>query len=447
MLMTFQIIVNKLISFACKITGKNGTVLPGTFSYNIKQNILEKIKYPKYVIGVTGSSGKGTTTNLIAHILKSNGYDVIYNEFGSNGIRGITTTILNNCTIFGKFKHDILLLEIDEKHLHLAFKKNKMTHLVITNITRDQPARNGSTDLIYNAIFDALNGSTTLVLNADDPGIMKAKLNYPGKIITYGLEKTVDSYIKTKGNNIDNAYCPKCHKKLTYKFYHYGHLGSYFCKNCDFTRGIPNFVGKNIDLKKQTMKINNLSVTLNKDILYEAYSTIAAFALTSTIGVEDKKILYALNEDIMPPKRGNSYQVKNKTFTLLESKNENALSYYQSLKYIIDTEGKKSVVLGFDNVSRRYKFNDISWLWDVEFELLNNSNIDKIFCIGRFKYDVANRLVYANIDPKKIILIEDIPTILDMIMKETKYNIYTMVCFDMTAILKKQIMEANDGNN
>ncbi len=447
MYMMLQIIVNKLISFGCKIMKKNGTVLPGTFSYNMRQNILEKIKYPKYVIGVTGSSGKGTTTNLIAHILKTNGYDVVYNELGSNGIRGITTTILNNCTIFGRFKHDILLLELDEKHLHLAFRKNKMTHLVITNITRDQPARNGSIDLVYDAIFNALDGSTTLILNADDPGLMKAKLNYSGNIITYGIEKTVDSYMKTKGDNIDNAYCPKCHKKLTYKFYHYGHLGSYYCKNCDFERGTPNFVGKNVDLKNQTMKINNTSVSLNKDILYEAYSTIAAFALTSTIGIKKDQILYALNKKTMPLKRGNTYHLKNKDITLLESKNENALSYYQSLKYIIDKEGKKSVVLGFENVSRRYKYNDISWLWDVEFELLNNSNIDKIFCVGRFKYDVANRLVYANIDPQKIILIDEINDIINIITKETKYNIYTMVCFDMTAILKQQIEEAWHGND
>ena len=447
MVMTFQIIVNKLITLVCKLTGKNGTVIPGTFSYNIRQNILEKIKYPKYVIGVTGSSGKGTTTNLIAHILKSNGYDVVYNEFGSNGIRGITTTILNNCTIFGRFKHNILLLELDEKHIHLAFRKNKMTHLVITNITRDQPARNGSPDLVYEAIFNCLDGSTKLILNADDPGLMKAKLNYPGEIITYGLDKTIDSFNKKMINSIDNAYCPKCHKKLTYKYYHYGHLGNYYCKNCDFTRGKINYTGKNIDLKMQKMKINNSKVTLNKDILYEAYSTLAAFAVTSEIGLENKKILYALNENIMPPKRGNEYKVGNKTFTLLESKNENALSYYQSLKYIIDKDNKKSVILGFDNVSRRYKFNDISWLWDVEFELLNNNSIDKIFCIGKFKYDVANRLIYANIDPKKIILVDDLSNILNIIIENTKYNIYTMVCFDMTAILKKQILEANNENN
>ncbi len=447
MLMMLQILVNKFITLGCKITKRNGTVLPGTFSYNIRQNILEKIKYPKLVIGVTGSSGKGSTTNLIAHILKESGIDVVFNESGSNGIRAITTLILNNCTIFGKFKHDVLLLEIDEKHLHLAFKKNKMSHLVITNITRDQPSRSGSPDLVYKAIFEALDGSTTLILNADDPGLLKAKISYPGKIITYGIDKTVDSSTHIKLDSVDNVYCPKCHKKLDYKFYHYGHIGSFACKNCDFKRGNLDFTGTNVDLKKQKMKINKNNINLNKDIFYEAYSNIAAYALCSEIGIKEVDIINILNNKQVECKRANAYKVNNHNITLLESKNENSLSYYQSLKYIIDKEGKKSVVLGFENVSRRYKFNDISWLWDVEFEMLNNSNIDKIFCIGKFKYDVANRLIYANIDSKKIILIDEIDDILTTVLNETKYDIYTMVCFDMTDIIKKQILEANNEGN
>ena len=116
---------------------------------------------------------------------------------------------------------------------------------------------------------------------------------------------------------------------------------------------------------------------------------------------------------------------------MLESKNENALSYYQSLKYITNTKGKKSVILGFDNVSRRYKFNDLSWLYDVEFELLNDKNIDKIFIIGRFKYDLINRLKLANIDPKKLILVTEL-TDLKTLLNDVKSPIYTMVCFDMT---------------
>ena len=133
--------------------------------------------------------------------------------------------------------------------------------------------------------------------------------------------------------------------------------------------------------------------------------------------------------------------IDNRPVILLESKNENNLSYYESLHYIKEVKGKKTVVLGFDNVSRRYNLNDLSWLYDVKFELLNDDNIDKIFVIGRFRYDVLTRLNYANIDPNKLILIDNINTLIDRIKKESIGNIYTMVCFDMTDIIRKKIME------
>ena len=354
-----QIELNKLITFVCKLFKKNATVFPGTITYNMRQSILTKIKYPKYVIGVTGSSGKGTTTDLIATTLKKAGLKVVYNDSGSNGIRAITTTILNNCNYKGEMQCDVLLLEIDERHLHLAFNKNKLTHLVITNITRDQPARNGSPDLIYDYIFKTIKGDTTLVINADDPTVARCKVEYPGKIVTYGLAKTKDSYKENNSKSVDSAYCPKCHSKLKYDFYHYGHIGSYKCPTCDFSRNPLDFEATNLNLDKKTLKINGNNLKINKDILYAAYNTIGAYALCKTIGISDEILDDTLNKNIKEAKRGHEYSIKNRTITMLESKNENALSYYQSMKYITDAKGTKTVILGFDNVSRRYKFNDI----------------------------------------------------------------------------------------
>jgi hypothetical protein len=132
---------------------------------------------------------------------------------------------------------------------------------------------------------------------------------------------------------------------------------------------------------------------------------------------------------------------------MIESKNKNNLSYYEALHYIKEQKHKKTIILGFDNVSRRYNLNDLSWLYDVQFELLNDKYIDKIFIIGRFRYDILTRLNYANIDEEKLVLIDNINTLIERVKNESEGNIYTMVCFDMTEIIRKKIMEVENGKN
>ena len=140
-------------------------------------------------------------------------------------------------------------------------------------------------------------------------------------------------------------------------------------------------------------------------------------------------------------------KINGRSIEMIESKNENALSYLQSIKYIRHKTGTKTVILGFENVSRRYSFNDLSWLYDVDFELLKDDGIDKIFCIGRFKWDVYTRLIYAGIDKDKLVLVDDINNLINMVLEQSNGDIYTMVCFDMTAIIKKLVSEVNHGKN
>lgn len=447
----FAIILNKCLSLGCYILKpifkKDGSVTPGYYASKLNKDILDDLKYPKYVIGVTGSSGKGSTTSMIAHILSKSGYKVVWNKNGSNLYNAAITLILNHTNPFTKkVNADVLLMELDESFISKIFKKQKLTHLVVTNVTRDQPARNGSPDIIFDKIASSIDDSTHLVINADDPIVSRLKLTHKN-ITTYGIDKTKYDLKKPISNNVDAAYCPKCDTKLKYSFYHYGHIGSYSCPKCDFSSRPVDYLATDIDLDKNFMLINDTLVHLNRNVFFCCYYTLAAYALCKTIDVKDEDIIRELNEDIIPSKRMKTYKLGKREIEMVESKNENALSYLQTINYIRESDDLKTIIIGFDNVSRRYSYNDLSWLYDVDFELLNIDSIDKIFCIGRFKYDVYSRLIYAGIDKKKLVLVEDIDNLLYDVEKNSKGKIITMVCFDMTAKIKDMLIRGMYENN
>lgn len=449
MILRIMVMISKTVTWLCKAFKRNGSVYPGYIVYDVFRcrSVLERVKYPKYVIAITGSSGKGSTTDLVYRVLTDAGYDVCYNASGSNGILAATTLILNNCNLNGEFKHDILLLEADERWLKTIFGKNKMTHLLVTNITRDQPARNGEPNIVFNDVLSAVGNDTTLIINADDPLVNRMNYLFGNEKITYGVGKTKDSYIKNNINAVDCAYCPKCHKKLNYEFYHYGHIGNYICPECGYSRGKVDYEATDIDLRNNSIKINGNDIYINKDVLYAVYYTTAAYALCSTLGIDEKIIIDSINKHKTDNKRGKVRTLDGRILTMLETKNENNLSYYQSIRYIKNQKEKKTIILGFDNVSRRYQFNDLSWLWDVEFELLNDKNIDKIFVIGRFRYDIMTRLSFTDIDKNKLVLVDDLSTLIKQVKENSVGDIYTMVCFDMTANILKLIEDDENEEN
>lgn len=441
MKLTLAILMCKLVTFICHIFGKRGTVYPGHIAQKIDGRALKKIKYPDFVVAVTGSSGKGSTVAMLAHILEGNGKKVIWNESGSNVKTGIETLILNNTGIFShKLEADVLLLEVDERYIGSILEPGTITHLAITNITRDQPSRNIHPKVIFDKINECIVPGMTLVLDVDDPFINRIRYSHDGEVITYGVAKTkYDVYLPNYA--VDAAYCPSCETKLEYSSYHYGHLGLYKCPRCSFGRGDVDYEASEVDLEECSFKIDGCELKLNKGAFFAVYYTLLAYTIAKEIGIPVEGIRREINEDEMSSKRGKIYELDGRKIEMLESKNENNLSYLQSLNYIRLQSEPKTIVMGFENVSRRYRFNDLSWLWDIEFELLDTDKVEKIFLIGRFKYDVAVRLFYAGIDKSKIFLVEDMSKLLDNISDESKSDIITMVCFDMTGVITRMLKE------
>lgn len=101
MRMFFVILICKLLKFIGGVLGR-GSSLPGQIALKLYPNILSKVKLPEYVIAVTGSNGKTSTVEMIAHILKAGGKRVAWNKEGSNQIEGVATLILSSCSLLGK---------------------------------------------------------------------------------------------------------------------------------------------------------------------------------------------------------------------------------------------------------------------------------------------------------------------------------------------------------
>ncbi len=439
------ILACKITNRLSKLTGHGGSSIGGSVALKLNKNILKKIKLPKYVIGITGSSGKSSSTELMYNILTRNNMKVIYNKEGSNTIAGITSLILNNATLTGKLKVDALLMELDEQFLKYIFPHVKPTHLMITNITRDQPPRNSHPYKIFKAIKNSIPNETHIIINVDDPWVNRMRINHKGGVTTYGVDKNDYSYLINL-NNIDAAYCPICNEKLEYDFYHYGHIGSYHCPKYHFNRGNPEFEAKNVDIDNQSITINDKKIHLPSNFLYTAYFVTGCYALSKIIGLKDEDILKVLNDESITTKRLEIYDFAGRKWQLLVSKNENNLSYKQSLDYIRHQSGDKTIVLGFDNSSRRYKENDLSWIWDIDFEILNDSSIKNIVLIGKYCYDMLVRMEYAKIDKDKLLLVENMSDLAETIKTKTKGKIYSMNCFDKEIEIKKIIKEeqAND---
>ena len=238
------IIVCKILRIIGKMVHK-GSSMPGQIALKIDPNVLSKIKLPRYVIAVSGSNGKTSTTETINQVLTKAGYKVAYNSEGSNQIEGVTTLILNDCTLSGKCRSDVLLLESDERYARYTFKHLVPTHFVLTNLYRDQLTRNGNPEWIYKCLKEAIHPETKLILNADDPLITLFSKEHKDNIF-FGIDKYCEGSI---GVYDDGAYCPSCKHKMVYKYRHYGNVGSFACTNCDFKHHEPDYRIRKVNLQ------------------------------------------------------------------------------------------------------------------------------------------------------------------------------------------------------
>ena len=343
---------------------------------------------------------------------------------------GVTTMILNACSLNGECKKDVLIIESDERYLRHTLKHFRPKYLVVLNLYRDQLGRNGHPELIYDIIKEAITDDIHLVLNADDP--LVASYGFNRDNVTYfGMSKNDFSTDEFVGAANDGAFCPICKEPMEYDFYHYNHIGSYKCKACGYKRVEPQHAVTSLDLPNKQLTINNKhKITMDLSSVFTAYNLLAAFAVAKLVGVKEDKIVEPLNEYVLQNGRVQKYDINGKPCTILMAKHENTVSYNQNLLHIVREKIPSTVVLILDDVSRRYFTVETAWLWDIDFELLKSDSVKKIIIGGRYVHDYTTRIEFAGVDMKKVVGFENLDDMMKEVKEKTKGDmIYLVTCF------------------
>lgn len=159
-----------------------------------------KEKFEPSVIAITGSVGKTTTKELVAHFLEKK-YSVLKNEGNFNNHIGVPMTMLK----LNK-NHEILVLEMGMNHPGEIARLSMLTHpnvALITNIGTSHIGYLKSRKNILKAKMEITTGmkNGTLIVNGDDSYLKKIKESKQYDV-TFVNKETFHAQIKHRKDHI-----------------------------------------------------------------------------------------------------------------------------------------------------------------------------------------------------------------------------------------------------
>ena len=146
----------------------------------------------KPVVGVTGSAGKTTTKEAIAHVLAGR-YRVLKSEGNFNNHFGLPLMLLKL-----EPEHDMAVIEMGMSHAGEIAALAKIAHPEIGVVTVVAPVHleyfHSIADIARAKyeLIESLPAGGTAVLNADDEYVSQFGRDFKGKVVMYGIQHPAD---------------------------------------------------------------------------------------------------------------------------------------------------------------------------------------------------------------------------------------------------------------
>jgi UDP-N-acetylmuramyl tripeptide synthase len=399
--MTFRgklaIKIAKFVAKLCLKMGRQGVTWAGLIARKIEPNILkilsDQIREKVYI--VCGTNGKTTTNNMLCTTLQNQGKKVICNRTGSNMLNGVVSAFVLSTNDDCSLDADYACIEIDEVSTKRVLPTLKPDYMVLTNIFRDQLDRYGEIDITIDILGTSIKmaPNMTLVINGDDPLSVSLAKKSGNKFITYGIsEKVFDA--KEDAEIREGRFCTMCGAKMHYDYYHYSQLGAYSCPNCGFSRPVIDYPATNIECDDHlAFTVENQKIQAKYKGFYNIYNILAVYAAAKHSGVNMSGFQSML--DNFNPENGRieHFLIKGTDIELNLAKNP--AGFNQNINAVMADLKDKDVIILIND--RDQDGNDVSWLWDVDFDRFAHSSVKSITVSGIRCQDMRLRLKYVDI--------------------------------------------------
>lgn len=451
----------KASALATRVLGLGGgTALPGLVAHTIYPRVLRDLtsQLPEGSVMVTGTNGKTTTARMLGSMLAAAGLQPLHNRSGSNLERGLIATMIDAATPSAGLPQRLRvgLFEVDEATVPAVIAAVRPRVALFNNLFRDQLDRYGEIDTVYKkwqTSLPRLPGGAAIALNVDDPAIAYLA-HTPGlraKSYTFGISDTTYA-LESLPHAADSISCPRCNSRLEYSLILLSHLGHWRCPNCGLERAQPDVEATRVSLHGTDSSevslrtpAGDMQVTLKVPGLYNVYNALAAVTTALALGISPENIRAGLErfqaafgriERVAIPGADNK--------ALLMALVKNPVGFNEVLRMLEGTklpdnsaqlQAPKHMLIIINDLTADGR--DVSWLWDVDFELLAASPdaLGSVHISGLRSGDMAVRLKYAGIEPSLIKVETNIAQALDAAVRDLPPGETLYVCPTYTAML------------
>ncbi|HLW46774.1 MAG TPA: Mur ligase family protein [bacterium] len=404
------IALGKTAATLSRVLGRGGgTTMPGRVARAVEPDVVGLLarRLTGGTVLVAGTNGKTTTAHLIAHIMRAEGRRVVHNRAGANLAAGIASALVEHADLRGDPAGDLGIFEVDEATVPRVVPALQPRVAVFTNLFRDQLDRYGEIDYIsglWRAAGARLTPGFVRVANADDPLVYDAVREMPGTLVTYGLDDDRHA-LPALEHTAEARYCYRCGTPYVYAVTYFGHMGRYRCPTCGVARPDPDVVAKEIGLAGpdgasfvvDAGPAGRAGVRTRLPGLYNIYNVLAAIAATLQLGAPLARAAAAVGTFAPAFGRAERMTLDGHDVQILLVKNP--AGFNEVLRTVLAGGPLPVLLIAINDLIADGR--DVSWLWDVDFEMLAG-HVDRVVASGLRAEDMAVRLEYAGIPPAAI---------------------------------------------